>query len=95
MVKTTQAERVFFAVRLTPKAARNAVLGWIKNDENLTFLKVSVTAVPENGKANQALIFLLAKEWKIPKSIFQIEKGETDRHKILSVSKNYELFIVR
>lgn len=93
MVATVQSDRVYFAVRLTPNAARNAVIGWIKNDAGQPFLKVTVTTVPENGKANQALIFLLAKEWKIPKSTFQIEKGETDRNKILSVPKNYEMLL--
>ncbi|MCB1559420.1 MAG: DUF167 domain-containing protein [Alphaproteobacteria bacterium] len=51
-------------------------------------LKVSVTAVPEKGKANQSLIKLLSKHWKIPKSEIEIIKGETERHKILSVPKN-------
>lgn len=93
MVTPARDGRVLFAVRLTPNAARNTVIGWIKNDAGQTFLKVTVTTVPENGKANQALISLLAKEWKIPKSAFQIEKGETDRNKILSVPKNHNMLI--
>lgn len=56
-------------------------------------LKASVTAVPEKGKANEALIRLLSKEWKIPKSSFVIEKGETDRNKILSVPEDYQMRI--
>ena len=48
-------------------------------------LKVSVTAVPENGKANSALIKLLSKEWKIAKGCFELVSGHTDRHKALHI----------
>lgn len=74
-----------FHVRLTPQAARNAVIGWAQDETGIAYLKVCVTAVPEKGKANEALIKLLAKEWRIPKSAFSILRGETDRSKILSV----------
>lgn len=79
-----------FAVRLTPKASRTSIIGWDKDSEGKPILKVSVTAVPEKGKANKALIALLSKEWKIPKSLIVIEKGETDRNKILSVPDSTE-----
>ena len=46
-------------------------------------LKASVTAVPEKGKANSALIKLLSKEWKLAKSNFKVISGETDRNKTL------------
>ncbi|MBP9050236.1 MAG: DUF167 domain-containing protein [Alphaproteobacteria bacterium] len=74
-----------FHVRLTPHAAHNAVIGWVQDETGMAYLKVCVTAVPEKGKANETLIKLLAKEWGIPKSAFSILRGETDRHKVLSV----------
>lgn len=46
-------------------------------------LKVAVTAPPEDGKANAALIALLGKAWKLPKSAFEIVGGATDRRKTL------------
>lgn len=70
-------------VRLTPKAARDGIQGWVLDAQGLPVLKVSVTAVPEKGKANQALVTLLAKSWKIPKSSILLARGETDRNKIL------------
>ncbi len=80
--------RTRISVRITPKAAKNAIVGWAEDENKNKFLKVSVTTVPEKGKANEALIALLSKEWKIPKSHIIIEKGETDRNKILSVPQN-------
>lgn len=73
-------------MRLTPKASRNAIDGVVANADGTCELKVSVTAVPENGKANAALIKLLSKEWKIAKGRFDIIAGQTDRHKTLMIA---------
>jgi uncharacterized protein (TIGR00251 family) len=83
-------ERCHFAVRITPKASKNAINGWRKDVDGADYLTVSVTAVPENGKANEALIKFLSKDWKIPKSEIIVERGHTDRNKILSIPKEYE-----
>jgi len=72
-------------VRLTPKAGANRLQGIAFSEAGAPFLKAAVTAVPENGKANQALIALLAKRWKLPKSAIAIESGATDRNKILLI----------
>jgi len=49
-------------------------------------LKVSVTAVPEDGKANRAVIRLLSKVWAVPKSDMVVVAGATDRNKVLLIS---------
>ena len=72
-------------VRLTPKASRNAINGVMVDASGREQLKVSVTTVPENGKANQALIKLLAKAAKWPKSSIEIVAGQTDRNKVLVI----------
>lgn len=64
-----------FAVRVTPKAARNAVI------EAETGLRVSVTTVPEDGKANAAVIKLLATALGVPKSRLTLIRGATARDK--------------
>lgn len=48
-------------------------------------LKVTVTAVPEGGKANKALIALLAKEWRMAKGSVAVVGGTTDRRKVLEI----------
>jgi uncharacterized protein YggU (UPF0235/DUF167 family) len=45
-------------------------------------LKVYVTAVPEDNKANKALLELLSKTFRIPKSRLHIIAGTTDRRKV-------------
>lgn len=73
-------------VRLTPKASRDRIDGPAAAAEGGTVLKAMVTAVPEDGKANAALIKMLAKEWRLPKSAFEIVAGATDRRKTVFIS---------
>lgn len=49
------------------------------------WLKVYVTAVPESGKANEALFRLVSKTWKIPSSQIEIVKGHTAQWKVLKI----------
>ena len=73
-------------VRLQPKASSNEITGWKEDpatDEQV--LQVRVTAPPVDGKANKALIQLLAKEFKVPKSKIRIIQGETSRDKLVEL----------
>lgn len=76
---------MWVALRVAPKAKRDAILGLAPTADGGSELKVSVTAPPENGKANQAVIALLAKTWRIPKSAMTIVRGTADRHKVVAV----------
>lgn len=78
------------AVRLTPKASRERVDGLAAEADGGMVLKVAVTAPPEDGKANAALIKLLAKQWRLPKSRLAIIAGATDRRKTLLVTGDAE-----
>ena len=49
-------------------------------------LRLRVRAIPEGGKANDAVIGLLAEAWRLPRSSFEIVKGETARAKTVRVS---------
>lgn len=69
-----------FKVKLAPSAKKNAILGW----EGET-LKCAVTAAPEKGKANEALIKLLAQNLPVPKSSIRVVSGETNRLKTLEI----------
>ncbi len=75
------ADGLRLAVRLTPKAGRDAIEGLKPTADGGVELAVKVTAVPENGKANDALLRLLAKRLKLPVSTFHLVVGATDRHK--------------
>ncbi|MEX1109390.1 MAG: DUF167 family protein, partial [Dongiaceae bacterium] len=49
-------------------------------------LKVAVTAAASEGAANKAVIGLLAKSWRMPKSAFAIVAGATDRRKTVHIA---------
>lgn len=92
-VKAAQGVRV--RVRLSPKASGNRVTGLQIDAEGDFFLKAQVTAVPEGGKANAALIKLLAKEWKLAKSGVEVIQGATDRNKTLHITGNSEQLLAQ
>ncbi len=75
-----------FAVRLTPKGGRDAVEGWVQGADGACHLKARVAAAPESGKANAAMIALLAKKLTIAKSRLAIVSGKTARMKIVNIS---------
>lgn len=80
------ANGVRVAVKLTPKAALDRIQGIAEEADGTVALKVWVTAAAEGGKANAALIKLLAKTWKLPKSAIVLVSGATQRRKILHVA---------
>lgn len=49
-------------------------------------LKASVTAPPEDGKANAAVIALLSGAWRLPKSAISLKQGAQSRDKVFSVT---------
>lgn len=67
-------------VKVQPKASRNEILGF-RGD----VLQVRMTAPPERGKANLALVDLLAEALRVSKSSIRILKGHTARNKLLAV----------
>lgn len=68
-----------FALRVTPKAARNRIV------EVDGALRVYVTSVPEDGKANAAVVNLLAKALGVPKSRLTLLRGHTSRCKLFQL----------
>jgi len=72
-------------VKLTPKASQNAVQGWFEDENGKKLLKVSVTAVPEKGKANKAMISVISKHFKVPKTSISLISGDTSRLKIIEI----------
>lgn len=68
-------------VRIAPNSSSCSINGIFTDTKGLDYLKISVNAVPEKGKANKELIAFLAKFLRLAKSRFQIISGETDRFK--------------
>lgn len=72
-------------VKLNPAAARDRMNGVAADENGVAWLTASVTAVPENGRANKALIRMLSKQWRLAKSSIQVIAGGTARRKTLLV----------
>ncbi len=77
-------DHVLLNVRLTPSAKKTGINGVFEMGDEI-YLKVSVTVVPEDNKANKALIALLAKHLKISKSSIAIIQGQTSRNKVVRI----------
>jgi hypothetical protein len=72
---------ILLKVHLQPKASRNEIVGPYRDG-----IKIKVTAPPIEGKANEALIRFLAKEFGISISSIKILKGLHSREKTLRIS---------
>ncbi|TNE67913.1 MAG: DUF167 domain-containing protein [Alphaproteobacteria bacterium] len=81
-----RADGLLLRVRLTPKAGRDDLLRAEADADGKVWLKATVTAVPEKGKANAALAGLLSKKLRLPKSAIRLIAGEQSRLKTLHIA---------
>ena len=72
-------------LKVAPKAKRTAIGEIMADADGVPVLKVAVTAAPEDGKANAAVIALLAKEWGVAKTAISVVSGATDRRKLVEI----------
>ena len=72
-------------IRLTPGAAKDEIGGGWRDDKDGCWLSARVRAVPEKGKANAALIALMAKGLDWPRSAILLESGDSNRLKRLRI----------
>ncbi|ASY70800.1 DUF167 family protein [Sinorhizobium fredii] len=82
-------------VRLTPNGGRDAIVGFETAADGEEHLKVRVRAVPEKGKANEALIALLAKALGLARNRIAFVSGDTQRKKILRIEADPEAILKR
>jgi len=75
------ANGITFAVKVHPRARKNAITGIVGNA-----LKLALTAPPVEGRANQAVIEFFAELFAIPRSSVTIASGDTSRNKIVRIS---------
>jgi uncharacterized protein (TIGR00251 family) len=70
------------AIRVTPRSSANVIVGWRSDQRNE--LDIRVSAAPEDGKANAAVIKTLARSLGIPKSAIEILRGHSSRQKLVA-----------
>jgi uncharacterized protein (TIGR00251 family) len=71
---------VTFAVKIHPRAKKNAITGELGDA-----VKLSLTAPPVEGRANEACIEFFANLLEVPRSSVTIASGETSRRKVIRV----------
>lgn len=68
-------------IKVEPRSSKSGIVG-LYGDA----LKVKLTSPPVDGKANQELVELLAKECRIPKSAVEIVSGQSSKNKLVRIS---------
>jgi len=72
---------ISFAVKIHPRAKKNAITGEIGDA-----VKLALTAPPVEGRANQACIEFFANLLELPRSSVTIASGQTSRRKVIRVA---------
>lgn len=72
------------AVRVVPKAAASRILGVVEGESGPA-LKVAVHAPPVEGKANEALLRLLADALSLPRTALTLALGTARRQKLVHI----------
>ena len=67
-------------IRVTPRSSRNEVRGFVDD-----VLQVRVTAAPVDGRANEAVVRLLAEHLGVPRTAVRIVTGNAAREKLVAV----------
>lgn len=78
MIKETK-DGIVLQVKISPNASKNEI---IKSEDGV---KVKITAQPVDGKANKSLIEYLSKTLRVPKTSFEILRGETSKEKTILI----------
>lgn len=68
------------SVKVIPKSSRNGIAGWVGE-----VLKICVTAPPERGKANDAVVEILAEALRLSRKQVRLVSGLTSARKIVEI----------
>ncbi len=78
---TIYKDGVSFPVKVKPRAQRNTIVGVAGG-----VLRIHLTAPPDQGKANAALIELLSERLAVKRNQVEILTGLTSRNKVVRVA---------
>lgn len=76
-------------LKVTANTSKNEICGVVADTNGQQLLKIKVTAIAQNGKANKILLKFLSKEWGISANNITIIAGKTSRRKIILVEGNW------
>lgn len=72
-------ENLLIKIKIVPNSLKNDII--IEDG----VIKIKVTAQPVDNKANKALIEVLSKKIKVPKTMIEIVKGMTSKDKTVLI----------
>ena len=73
-------------IRLSPKSSANRIDAISLEPDHTRVVRAKVTAPPDKGKANEALIALLARDFHVRPSGLTLIMGQTDRNKVIEIA---------
>ena len=88
-------DAVLLSLRLTPRSSKDALEGVETLADGRSVLKARVRAVPEDGKANLALLRLLADQLDLPIRALSLATGATGRTKVIRIEGAPEATLAR
>ena len=74
------SEDCVLSIKIVPNASSTEIVGWLGDA-----LKIRVQAIPEDGKANKALIKFLSKQLKCDQKYIELESGEFSPQKRIRI----------
>jgi uncharacterized protein len=86
---------VHVAVRLSPRSKSDRLIGLVATAREGRVLKATVTAPAQDGRANEALLQLLARTWHLPRRNLSIVAGATSRNKTVRVTGEPDRLIAK
>ena len=88
-------DAILLSLRLTPRSSKDALEGVETLADGRSVLKARVRAVPEDGKANLALLRLLADQLDLPIRALSLATGTTGRTKVIRIEGAPEATLAR
>ncbi|MBP3499394.1 MAG: YggU family protein [Akkermansia sp.] len=80
------------ALKVTPGAKKNEILGWEDDYPQVgRVLKVKIAAPPVEGKANKEIVLFLAKALQVSKSSIEVVHGTSGRIKLVEIPDGTDL----
>jgi uncharacterized protein len=87
------SDGVLVALKVAPRASRERVDGVAIEADGRAVLALRVTAPPDGGRANEAVLRLLAKRWRVPRTSLRLVSGQTARRKQLHIAGDPEALL--
>jgi uncharacterized protein (TIGR00251 family) len=92
---TRHGAGAWVSLKVTPRAPNDGVRGIEVDGAGRQHLAVRVSAPPQAGKANAAVIRLLARRWRVPQADLEVVSGAGARRKVLQIRESSDAVIAR